>query len=388
VDEAIAAFRRSVDLNPNLDVAKELKTSLVQKAGLDEARAAWETLLALNPADHDSWYGYAEFCLFLGREDEYRRARRDLLARFGATTNPFDAERTARACLLMPASGDELRQSVAIAERAVAERPGDMWGHPYFEFVRGLAQFRQGQYEPAILLMQGDAAGVLGPAPRLVLAMARYQSGDLAEGRKTLAAAVLSHDWRAVQTQVRDQNGWIYHALRREAENLILPNLAAFLDGTYEPQDNAERLALLGACQSANRNRAIARLYADAFSATPALADDLEADHRYNAARAAALVGCGRGEDATGLDEREARQWRDQAREWLRSELVARARLYDADPKAGRGPLRLSLTRWRNETDLAGVRDADEVEKLSAEERDEYLALWADVAALLARSEK
>jgi hypothetical protein len=48
----------------------------------------------------------------------------------------------------------------------------------------------------------------------------------------------------------------------------------------------------------------------------------------------------------------------------------------------------LSLTRWRNETDLAGVRDADELEKLSAEERNEFLALWADVAALLARSEK
>jgi serine/threonine-protein kinase len=237
-------------------------------------------------------------------------------------------------------------------------------------------------------MMQGDAATVLGPAPRLVLAMARYQSGGLREARQTLGAAVLSHDWRAVQTQVRDQNGWIYHILRHEAESLILPNLVAFLDGTYQPQDNDERLSLLGVCQSANRTRAIARLYADAFVTDPTLADDLEAGHRYNAARAAVLAGCRNGEDARGLDEREARQWRDQAREWLRSELVARVGIYNADPKAGRGSLRLTLTRWRNDSDLARVRDADEVEKLPADEREEYLALWADVAALLARSEK
>ena len=70
-----------------------------------------------NPLDHNAWFGYAELCLFLGREDEYRRARRDLLARFSITSNPYFAERTGRACLLMPATGDELRQAVALTRR-------------------------------------------------------------------------------------------------------------------------------------------------------------------------------------------------------------------------------------------------------------------------------
>src|SRR5262249_14734301 len=109
------------------DAQRAFRTALMQKGRLEEARIAWQSALKANPPEHDAWYGYAELGLYLGQEDEYRRARRALLERFGATTNPFVAERTGRACLLMPASGDELRQAVALTERAVAERPGDRW---------------------------------------------------------------------------------------------------------------------------------------------------------------------------------------------------------------------------------------------------------------------
>jgi eukaryotic-like serine/threonine-protein kinase len=51
--------------------------------------------------------------------------------------------------------------------------------------------------------------------------MALYQDGQLAEARKTLAAAILSYDWRA--DQARDHGAWICHVLRREAEALIQP---------------------------------------------------------------------------------------------------------------------------------------------------------------------
>jgi eukaryotic-like serine/threonine-protein kinase len=382
---AIAAFRQSVALNPNPEVAKDLTTALSRKGGLEEARAAWEKILELDPPDHDSWYGYAELCLFLGREDDYRRARRDLLRRFGATTEPFVAERTGRACLLMPATGEELRQAVALAQCAVAaERPDAKWAHPYFLFARGLAEYRQGEFDRAVTTMRGDASGVLGPAPRLVLAMALHRSGKAAEARKMLAAAVLAHDWRA--NLVRDRDGWMYHVLRREAEGIILPNLPAFTDGKYQPQDNDERLAMLGACQFTNRTRAMARLYADAFAASPPLADDLGAGHRYNAARAAARAGCGHGKDAPGLGEAEGKKWRDQARQWLRAELAARVRALDTDPAARLG-VREALTRWQKEPDLAGVRDRQALAALPAGERGEWEKLWADVADLLRRLE-
>ena len=40
--------------------------------------------------------------------------------------------------------------------------------------------------------MRGDASRVRGPIARLVLAMALHRDGQLAEARKTLAAAILS----------------------------------------------------------------------------------------------------------------------------------------------------------------------------------------------------
>jgi tetratricopeptide (TPR) repeat protein len=229
---AIAAFGKALELNRNVAAVKDLAKAPAPYDRLEDARAAWEKLLERDPPDHDSWYGYAELCLFLGREEDYRRARRALLRRFGATTNPFDAERTARACLLLPGTDDELRQAVALAERAVAEREGDRWGHPYFEFVHGLAEYRQGQFDRAIATMQGDASGVLRPAPRLVLALSLHRSGQATEARKTLAAAILAHDWRAMQVHARDQqNEWIYHILRREAEAIILPKTAGVPTG-------------------------------------------------------------------------------------------------------------------------------------------------------------
>jgi serine/threonine-protein kinase len=216
--------------------------------------------------------------------------------------------------------------------------------------------------------------------------MAQHRHGSKDEARRTLAAAVVAYDWGAVQAD--NPETWICHLLRREAESVILPNLPAFLDGKYRPQDNDERLALLGACQAMNRTRAMARLYADAFAAAPSLADDLGADHRYNAARAAAQAGCGLGVDATGLVEEERARWRAQARRWLRADLAARTRAFDADPTATRLSVRLALARWRNEPDLACVRDRGELDKLSPDERKEFTALWTDVAAVLARAAK
>jgi serine/threonine-protein kinase len=385
-DGAVAAFRQSLALNPSFAVAKDLVTTLVQRGRLDDARAAWDELLERDPPDHEFWYGYAELCLFLGQQDQYRRAQRALLERFGATTNPFDAERTARACLLSPITGDELHQAVTLAKRAVAQRSGDEWGHPYFQFLHGLVEYRLGQFDRAIATMRGDASRVLGPAPRLVLAMAQHRSGRVAGAREVLAAAVQAHDWRA--NLARDQAGWMYHVLRREAESIILPSLPAFLDGKYQPRDNDERLALLGACQFTNRTRAIARLYACTFAAAPAMLDDLAAGHRYNAARSAALAGCGQGADAIGLGEGEGKQWRDQARQWLQADLAARARALGDGPMAARGVARTALNRWRMDPDLACVRDLRELDKLTPDERKEYLALWAEVDAILARTEK
>jgi serine/threonine-protein kinase len=102
--------------------------------------------------------------------------------------------------------------------------------------------------------------------------MAKYRLGDHQGARTAFAAEISAFDWS--MARVRGHNQWLWHVLRREAEALIFPNTAAFLEGKYEPRDNTERLALLGICRFKNRTCAAARLYAEAFAADATLADD------------------------------------------------------------------------------------------------------------------
>jgi serine/threonine-protein kinase len=170
------------------------------------------------------WSGYAELCLFLGQEAEYRLARKALLKHFASAADPFIAERTGRACLLLPSSGDELLLAAALCDRALAgTSPSAVNSRPYFMFAKGLAEYRQDHYDRAISIMKGEASGVLGPAPRLILAMALQRQGQHAEAAETLAAAIASADWGESQA-IDDSTVWIYHVLRREAEAQIQQN--------------------------------------------------------------------------------------------------------------------------------------------------------------------
>jgi serine/threonine-protein kinase len=422
LDEAIPCYQRAVRLDPDYAWAHHnLATALSIKGRLDEAhdhcqqamrldrdnaevRACLAGVLlrqgrgkealevcrkarAANPANHQAWSGYPELCLFLGQQEEYRRVRTALLDGFGATESPYIAEPVGRACLLLPGTEDELRRAVALIDRAVAARKSTpAWVYQYILFAKGLAEYRQGRLAGAISVMQGKASRVMGPAPALVVAMAQHQQGQTEQARKTLASAMTSYDWSAARADNRDI--WISHILRREAEALILPNLPAFLAGRYQPRENDERLALLGVCQFQGRHAAAARLYADAFAADSGLADDLGIRLLYYAGRAAAQAGCGRGTDAAGVKPAERARWLRQARQWLRADLTAWVGKLDSNPAATRGDVRRALALWRDDPDLACVRDPGELDKLAPDERTEYLALWAEVTAALARTEK
>jgi serine/threonine-protein kinase len=380
LDEALDHFRQAIALDPkNAEPQNGLRSVLMRQGQGEEVQRAWQKALEADPPDHDAWFGYAELCLFLGKEDEYRRACRAMLARFGATWDPFLAERVGRACLLMPVPEDELRKAAALTDRAAAPGPPvPDWAPPFFLFAHGLAEYRQGRLDSAIALMTGDASRLVHPTPRLVLAMAQHRQGHKEEARKTLAAAVLAFDWSADQADNRD--AWICHVLRREAEATILLNLPAFLQGTYQPRDNDERVALLGVCQFQGLRRTAVRLYADAFTAEPKLADDLAAGHRFRAARFAALAAAGQGKDAQKLNEPECARLRRQALDWLRDDLAAWVRAAD------RTPAPRALKRWQRDADLAGVRDPEALAKLPQPEREAWGRLWADVADLLRKT--
>jgi serine/threonine-protein kinase len=111
-----------------------------------------------------------------------------------------------------------------------------------------------------------------------------------------------------------------------------------------------------------------AQLYAVAFAADAKLADDLKEAHRYHAARAAARAGCGQGEDANKLDDKELARLRWQALDWLRAELAAYRKLLGSGKPADRMVWQ-KLRQWGSDPDLAGLRDQQALAKLPAAER-------------------
>jgi serine/threonine-protein kinase len=215
--------------------------------------------------------------------------------------------------------------------------------------------------------------------------MAQHCKGLVEEARATLAGEIVRFDWRMAYVISRDH--WIWHVLRREAEAMIFPNTAAFLKGRYQPQDNVERLALLGVCRFKNLNLASARLYADAFAADPKLAEDPHISHRYNAACAAALVGCGGANDGRSLNDAERTRWRKQARDWLQADLRVWAKTLDSGSQAARVLVRKMLTQWQADSDLAGLRESRAMDKLYTDEQIECLTLWQEVGNLLKRAQ-
>src|SRR5262249_50862748 len=144
----------------------------------------------------------------------------------------------------------------------------------------------------------------------------------------------------------------------------------------------AERIRLAELCQRPYKQLfvAAARFYADAFAAEPKLLTS--AEHRYNAARAAALAGCGQGDDAGPLKDEDRDRLRRQALTWLRADLEARRQQLDKASEAVRTSLLSLMQRWQQDAAFTSVRDAEGLAKLSKPERIEWEQLWADVEAL------
>jgi eukaryotic-like serine/threonine-protein kinase len=225
IDPAMAEYHRALALEPlpgKIIIKLKPGDTMMYDGTLEQRQADWKAYLDTEPEKHEKWSGYAELCLYLGKDDEYRRTRTRLLARFGDTTDPLIAERTGRACLLLPGSPQETQQAVALVERANADHSKEV--APYvrnFRIARQLAEYRMGHFDKAIKIANTNSGAVLKPMPQLIQAMALYRNGQTAESQKALSAALLLYDWNADSA---DANAWMFHVLRRQAEKMIRPS--------------------------------------------------------------------------------------------------------------------------------------------------------------------
>jgi tetratricopeptide (TPR) repeat protein len=161
--------------------------------------------------------------------------------------------------------------------------------------------------------------------------------------------------------------------------------LPAVLRGADKPGNAAEQIEFARLCILKKFYPAGARFYEAAFAAEPKLAEDVPTGTRYNAARAAALAGCGKG-GADQLDDKACARWRRQAGEWLRQDLTWWGKALDSGNAQTRADVRRCMQFWQSDRDLVGLREPGALDRLSAEERNEWDALWKEVGALLKRA--
>jgi serine/threonine-protein kinase len=383
--KALFEYDKALAMRPdNANTINRRRGIQVQLGFGEEVRADWENALKAGSPDHGAWYGYAELCLYLGKQAEYERACHELLGRFGSTTEPRVCEQIGRACLLGTVGAEDGTRAAALIEHAVRADlpPSEAWAYPYFLIAQGLARYRARDFDGAVRAIQGEALRVHGPLPHLVLAMAHQRAGRTDDAFRSLSRAISGYDWRRVDSH----DAWLYHTLRREAEPLVMPNLAALIAGKAKPRTQAERIALIAVCQSTRRTATAARLFSEAFDLDPAIANRLEEGHRYNAACCAARAGCGDGKDAADLSEQDRASWRERARLWLRDDLVANRALLSGAPTAERRALPGKLESWLRDPDLACVREDGKLLKLPFAEQEAWRVLWRDARSLLAEA--
>jgi serine/threonine-protein kinase len=339
--EAVAAYREAIRLKPDLAVAQyNLGNALSDQGKLPEAVVAYREAIRLKP-------DYAEAQCNLGNALHHQ---------------------------------GKVPEAVAAYREAIRLKPDLAEAH----YDLGNALRRQGKVPEAVAAFR--EAIRLKPE----FAEAHCDLGNALLSLREYAAALDAlHIGHALGSK---RPGWPYPSAEwvRQAERLVAlaPRLPAILRGNDRPADNPERLALAQMCYDTKRHAAAARLWAEALAADPKLGIDRRAGYRdrYYAACAAALAGSGQGKDDPPPDDAARATLRAQALDWLRAELITWTKLFETGPPPTRQVIVKTLNDWKQDTDLAGVRDAEALARLPAAEQKAWQALWADVASLQSRA--
>jgi WD40 repeat protein/tetratricopeptide (TPR) repeat protein len=222
-------FSAGVQVFSNANTLRSRGESFARSGRWTNAVAEFNKAVEMEPDNHINHHSLAPLLVQTGDLDGYRRHCAQVLERFSTTLDPVVAERMAKDCLIIPARGIDLNAAAKLADIAVTKGEG----HPYFaffEFAKGLAEYRQGHFDSAADWMQKVLtnldADYRDVQAYLVLAMAQYRSGKLQESRAALDNAVKIIDTKLPKLESGDigdtWSDWIIaHALLKEAKELI-----------------------------------------------------------------------------------------------------------------------------------------------------------------------
>jgi tetratricopeptide (TPR) repeat protein/tRNA A-37 threonylcarbamoyl transferase component Bud32 len=407
LDEAIKACHEALRLNPDRDRAHGVLGECLRRQGkLDQAIAEIHEALRLKPNVFGSHHNLALALHVQGKVDqavdEYRHALRlnpDLaeahhnLAAILADQKRFDEAiaEYRHALRIRPDSGVRYNLAVALYDMgrlddAIAEfrlelvvSPDDAKVH--YSLAKSLNEKQNhesaiAEYREALRLKPDY------PEAHCNLGLLLVEQGLFTEGRAEL------HRGHELGTK---SPSWNYPSDRwvRDANRLVEleKRLPAILSGHARPVDAAEMAAMAQMCQMKKLYGGSARLWDVAFKAQPALAEDRNAQNRYNAACAAALASTGQGKDDPPLDDETKVRWRKQSIDWLKADILAWGKVVETGPPQTKAILAQTLQHWKVDTDLSGIRDESALKQLPDHEQKACRALWADVVALSKKSE-
>jgi serine/threonine protein kinase/predicted Zn-dependent protease len=389
-EDAIREAREAVRLEPDYPNARSNLAMILrfahgeslppQEARSDEAIAQLREALRIEPEWGEARGFLASILEGRGRTVEARaeRARAVELLREAARREPEDSRIQDELGELLRAGGD--LPAAAEAYREVARlRPES----PAPLLTLGEILGELGRHAEAVAALR-EAAG-RGPddiSIHLALGQALRRVGNYKEAAAAFRRA--NEITAARSGYAADYTGGAIQAVERLAA--VAPRLPAVLRGEAQPADNAERLDLAWVAYDTRQFAAAARLFGEALKADPRLAADRRAGHRYNAACAAALAAAGGGADDPPPGDAARSELRRQALDWLKAELADWSPVLDSDDPQARAEVAPALRAWRQDPDLASVRDAAARAALPEAERADWQALWAEVDRLLGRA--
>jgi len=223
-----------------------------------------------------------------------------------------------------------------------------------------------------------QALGVLGESQ-----MAQYR---LAEAAATLHRAVTVTQPKPGKKAdpLRERLTTAYARVQKlQALERRLPALVA---GREKAEDGGEALQVAWLLAHQAQYAAAAEFFGVAFELEPALANNVQAGNRFNAACAALVAGSIRDQGGRKLDAKERERLRRRAIEWLQAELVALSESLEKEPLQSQWLLREALARWRSSPDLDSIRDSEGVEPLPAAQREKSKELWQQFRDIEARA--
>jgi serine/threonine-protein kinase len=377
LDEAMAELRLAIALDPKLAKAHyNLGNALAAKKRWDEAMAECRLAIALDPKDASAHLSLGLALHAKGRSHEAINEFRQAIA--------FDPKLAKAHYNLGTALAAQEQWDEAMAELrlAIALDPKDASAH----LNLGLALYNKERLDEAM----AEYRQAIDIDPKLAKAHAAMGQALLQQGRYADARASTQRalDLLPPDAPLRQ----ILLPQLQQCERLLAldKKLLAVLQGELSPANAGEAVALAWMCQQPYKKCyvASARLYTDAFASEPKVAADLNHQHRYNAARSAALAAAGQGEDARWLPDKVVCMFRRWALGWLRDDLTTYTKLAQQNNPAAKEIIQQQLTDWRSDPDLASVREPAAVDRLPDNERAAWQALWRDVDELAKRAAK